>query len=200
MEGLQQLHQIGIIHLDLKLNNIVLNEDIVKIVDYGTSRILKKDGGYWRTSNPGGHSHYFSPEQTRISRVLISDERLTDKCDIFAAGLILCELILNEKYDGKTSKIDLVNRVKDKIDNSDLIPDFIPDMLEDIFSVIPEIRPNAEIILSSLQNNSYTKRDVPQLYTHKYCSVNFNRKLSGMVVIWGSLSLIFYDPIVKRYF
>ena len=43
MQGISYMHQIGIVHRDIKLDNILLDcEKGVKICDFGVSKIIKK--------------------------------------------------------------------------------------------------------------------------------------------------------------
>lgn len=45
LEGLKSLHRCGIIHLDIKPDNLLLKQDVLKIADFGLSRAAKVKSG-----------------------------------------------------------------------------------------------------------------------------------------------------------
>lgn len=92
--GLSYAHKAGIVHRDIKPSNIRLTEDLqVKILDFGiarlvTSQTMTTDGMVL------GTIQYMSPEQVRGLHV-------DRKSDIFAAGIILYEILTYKKpFDG----------------------------------------------------------------------------------------------------
>ncbi len=83
--GLYYAHKHGIVHRDVKPANImVLDDGMVKIVDFGIARI--GEGSMTRTGLVLGTPLYMSPEQMR-------GETVDARSDIFAVGVILYELL-----------------------------------------------------------------------------------------------------------
>lgn len=84
-QGLDHAHRAGLIHRDIKPANILLDDDAnPKIVDFGLSRPLTDthDGG-----TIYGTKGYLAPEVTR------DPHDIDQKADIFAAGVMLYELL-----------------------------------------------------------------------------------------------------------
>lgn len=84
-KGLNYAHQHGIVHRDVKPAKIVvLNDGMVKIVDFGIARIA--GGSMTRTGRVMGTPMYMSPEQ-------VLGQTVDARSDIFSAGVILYELL-----------------------------------------------------------------------------------------------------------
>lgn len=85
-EGLDFLHQNGIVHRDIKPANFMFPRDAsaVKILDFGLSEFSQGWRGRWMKKG-GGTRLYMSPEQLRKKRI---DQR----SDIFSFGITMYEL------------------------------------------------------------------------------------------------------------
>jgi Protein kinase domain/PEGA domain len=88
--GLDYAHERGIVHRDVKPSNVrLLDDGTAKIMDFG---IAKRGTGdhITKTGMMVGTVHYMSPEQVR-------GRALDGRTDVFAAGVILYELLAGER-------------------------------------------------------------------------------------------------------
>lgn len=84
-DGLEAAHQQGVIHRDLKSQNIIINTaNQVKIIDFGLARTAHHDG-MTVSGLIMGTPEYMAPEQ-------VSGKRVDERADIYSLGVILYEL------------------------------------------------------------------------------------------------------------
>ena len=85
-EGLAHAHRQGIIHRDIKTDNVMLTgEGSVKLTDFGLAK-LKGKGQITRAGSTLGTAAYVSPEQLR-------SEDADRRSDLFSLGVVLYELL-----------------------------------------------------------------------------------------------------------
>jgi predicted Ser/Thr protein kinase len=89
-EGLAFAHQQGLVHRDVKPQNVLLNGDgEAKVTDFGIARSLDVEHGVTQTGTVMGTSNYLSPEQA-------SGKPVTPATDVYSLGVVLYELLTAE--------------------------------------------------------------------------------------------------------
>ena len=83
-------HEHGLVHRDVKPQNVLLNGDAgAKVTDFGIARSLDVQGGLTQTGTVMGTSDYIAPEQARGRPV-------DAQSDIYSLGAVLYELLTGE--------------------------------------------------------------------------------------------------------
>ena len=102
-EGLAAAHKVGVVHRDLKPDNIVLvrrggDPDFVKLVDFGIAQFAGPVAHRTRAGIALGSAAYMAPEQAEGKRV-------DGRADLYAVGVVMHELLTGEvPFLGKTSR------------------------------------------------------------------------------------------------
>ena len=94
LSALEHAHRNGIVHRDIKPQNILVHEDgHIKVADFGIARIADS-ATLTHGDNVMGSVHYFSPEQAR-------GEGATAASDIYSTGIVLYEMLTGRvPFDG----------------------------------------------------------------------------------------------------
>ena len=122
--GIGAAHASGIIHRDIKPQNIIISKDgKVKVTDFGIAKAVTSNTV---STNAMGSVHYTSPEQARGG---FSDQR----SDIYSIGITLFEMVTGQvPFDGETTVEVAMKHLQQEITPpSELVPD-IPYSLEQI--------------------------------------------------------------------
>ena len=141
LQGLKCLHDLKILHRDLKSANIFLfNNNLAKIGDLNVSKVSKTGIGYTQTGTP----YYASPE-------VWNDEAYSSKSDIWSLGCIIYEMITlhppfrAESMEGLYHKVmkGKYQKIPDKYSKD------LSEILKLLFIVDPKERPSCDDLLKN---------------------------------------------------
>src|SRR5579864_375279 len=137
-QALQAAHAVGVIHRDLKPQNI-MREDTSRILvmDFGLARTMEGDG-MTQTGALVGTMEYMSPEQAL-------GKELDQRSDIFTTGLILYEMLTGKMpFKADTALASLIRRTQERAipvsDHDETIPGALSGIVSKCLERDPALR------------------------------------------------------------
>jgi serine/threonine protein kinase len=118
--GLHRAHKQGIVHRDVKPDNILLRTDgVAKLADLGLVKEAETDLNLTRTGRGLGTPHFMAPEQFRIAKG--ADVR----CDIYSLGATLYQMVTGELPFKSTGPLEAwMKKIQNDLDDPrSLVPD-----------------------------------------------------------------------------
>jgi eukaryotic-like serine/threonine-protein kinase len=137
--GLAAAHRAGIVHRDVKPENVLLGDgDTVKVADFGLARAASR-ASHTRTGMIIGTAAYLAPEQVSSSA---SDART----DVYAAGVMLYELLTGaQPHTGDTPLAVAYKHVSDPVPAPSSVVPGLPPSLDALVALAtsrdPDLRP-----------------------------------------------------------
>ncbi len=161
LKALQHAHEKGIIHRDVKPQNIMLLEDgTIKVTDFGIARFSKSTANSMTMTNKAiGSVHYVSPEQAR-------GEPTDAKSDLYSLGVMMYEMLTGKLPfdDANAVSVALMQLQSDPVPPRTINPD-IPEGLEEIIIKAMQKDPNKRYHSASEMYNDILKvRKTPSIH------------------------------------
>ena len=108
LRAFHDAHSAGVIHRDIKPQNIMLTQDgMVKVTDFGIAKLRQPDSGETVTQGgQGGTLKYMSPEQ--ISNISAVDAR----SDLYSIGMTAYEMLAGDlPFEASATDFDIMRRI-----------------------------------------------------------------------------------------
>ena len=134
LRALQHAHDKGIVHRDIKPQNmILLPNGTIKVTDFGIARFSRSER-HTKTDKAIGSVHYISPEQAR-------GEMTDEKTDLYSVGVLLYEMLTGRlPFDAENAVSVAIMQLQNEPTKPRALNPAIPEGLE-------------EIILRAMQKN-----------------------------------------------
>ncbi len=111
LRGLEHAHDAGLVHRDLKPDNVLVDRaGVARIADFGIATLLRPDEPLARLTGTGmivGTPLYMAPEQARA-------EKVDHRADLYALGIILYEMLAGTSpFEGSAMEVAVAKMEKD---------------------------------------------------------------------------------------
>ncbi|MGN9811412.1 serine/threonine protein kinase [Micromonospora sp. BQ11] len=142
-EALAEIHAKGILHRDLKPQNILVEQTGLKIIDFGISRSVNEDG---ITVEP----RFFGSDQYCANEHLLDPRAATEKSDVFALGVVLVWVTT-----GRTpfQACTISERLMGMPPDLDGVPEPLYELIESCLANDPKNRPTALTVFRTALNH-----------------------------------------------
>ncbi|MFE9959164.1 serine/threonine-protein kinase [Micromonospora sp. NPDC005299] len=145
-DGLVRVHQVGLLHRDLKPQNIILGPDGPKLIDFGLAVLVEREHYLTEAGALVGTPAYMSPEQVRGER------ELTAAVDIYGLAATLVFALTGHGLYPPTNSWNLLLRITEPSDLPDLsgVPAALAPLLGAMLAFDPTSRPGLDTVRTRL--------------------------------------------------
>lgn len=156
LNGLHYAHELAdfdgaplrLVHRDFSPQNIfVTYEGSVKVLDFGVAQVTR-NAEHVESDTVQGKLRYMAPEQ-------LNSASLDRRTDVFAAGILLCELVSGRRFWGDRSDTAIMNQLKTgEIPSSrSLSPGFPPELERICTKALAYVRENRYQTVAAMQRD-----------------------------------------------
>jgi len=147
--ALEVAHEQGVIHRDIKPQNMVVEPSgVLKVMDFGIARLAKRQSGMTEAGMVVGTPEYMAPEQ-------LMGQDIDGRADIYATGCVIYECLTGRPPITAENQITLVAKLLEETPPSPLsvnpeVPQALSDLVMRTLSKKPEDRPQTAAQLHDL--------------------------------------------------
>ncbi len=178
LNALQHAHSKGIVHRDIKPQNIMLlSNGVIKVMDFGIARFSRSEN-HTMTDKAIGSVHYISPEQAKGD---VTDH----KADIYSVGVMLYEMLAGRlPFDGDSPVGVAIKQISDVATPLKEINPNVPPALQSITerAMAKEPRERYQTASAMLADLDVFIKNPNATFDYKYVAETSSTKLIDKVV------------------
>jgi len=147
--ALEVAHEQGVIHRDIKPQNMVVEPNgLLKVMDFGIARLAKRQSGVTQQGMVVGTPDYMAPEQ-------LMGEEIDERADIYAAGCVIYECLTGKTPFVAENQITLIAKLLEeapippRVINEE-VPQALSDLVMRTLAKKPDQRPKSATELHDL--------------------------------------------------
>jgi len=128
-EALAYAHSFGLIHRDIKPDNVMMSNGHAIVADFGIARAMSEAGGdkLTQTGMAVGTPAYMSPEQAA------GDPNVDSRADIYSLGCVLYEMLVGQiPFTGPNAMAIMARHTMDHLTPPSIMRQSVPPEIEDI--------------------------------------------------------------------
>ena len=147
--ALEVAHEQGVIHRDIKPQNMVVEPNgVLKVMDFGIARLAKRQSGMTEQGMVVGTPEYMAPEQ-------LMGQDIDARADIYAAGCVIYECLTGSPPITAESQYTLVAKLLEETPDAPAsrnpeVPQALSDLVMRVLAKKPEDRPQTATELHDL--------------------------------------------------
>jgi serine/threonine-protein kinase len=127
--ALDYAHRQGIVHRDVKPDNILFENGQALLADFGIARAINESGAEQRLTQTGlmlGTPVYMSPEQA------VAERAIDGRSDVYSLGCVLYEMLAGHPpFTGPTAQAVIARQMLDDVPSITVVRGAVPDEVED---------------------------------------------------------------------
>ena len=154
MSAIDFMHARGVVHRDLKLENVLLDASkrYIKLADFGLSAYVE-DGASTRLVTPCGSPHYAAPE------VILGMPYLGPPTDVWSCGVILFALLTGKLPFVETDMKKQFRKIKD---GTYTIPSYLGREARHMIEKMMTVRVDRRLTVENVQQHLWFQEDLPE--------------------------------------
>ncbi|KAL7712037.1 non-specific serine/threonine protein kinase [Entamoeba marina] len=192
LAGVQYCHAQGVVHRDLKLENLILDRSGVhmKICDFGHSSLVFTDWDYVQSAVVGSLYH-------------IAPEQIGDSCyraknaDVWSVGVILCRMLTGKFPFYSKNPLEAMNLIKNAVYT---LPETLPRNVHELISSIFVIDPEQRATIDQIASSSFVASDVCMPLSFQKRTIIIDSGLTTVDNAWSVMHTILdeHDIVCKK--